>query len=157
MNGLKKLVGKVLFWLGYPVLWLCLHNTLRTRVLVIVGEEVLLLQSWPGNGMWSLPGGGLHKAEDPVQGALRELREETGLEVRSKQLQSFYEGVSRHYGIHISFICFAMELAEKPSIKKQSFEVAEASWLPLQEVAASNASPDVKQAVQAWLEHQNLL
>ena len=35
--------------------------------------------SWSGVGEWTLPGGGLDFGEDPRDGALRELTEETGL------------------------------------------------------------------------------
>ncbi len=35
----------------------------------------------PGRGHWTLPGGGLEFGEDPREGVLREVREETGLDV----------------------------------------------------------------------------
>jgi ADP-ribose pyrophosphatase YjhB (NUDIX family) len=35
----------------------------------------------PGKGLWDLPGGFLHEDELPVDGLLREVREETGLEL----------------------------------------------------------------------------
>jgi ADP-ribose pyrophosphatase YjhB (NUDIX family) len=34
---------------------------------------------WSGIGQWTLPGGGLEHGEDPRDGAIRELTEETGL------------------------------------------------------------------------------
>ena len=40
----------------------------------------------PDPGAWTLPGGGLDFGEDPVDGALRELGEETGLEARIDSL-----------------------------------------------------------------------
>lgn len=44
-----------------------------------------IAQGYPGESLWTLPGGGLEFGEDPAAGVLRELEEETGLigEVRS--------------------------------------------------------------------------
>ena len=52
-------------------------------------DAVLLARIAPGfadTGWWTLPGGGLDFGEDPVDGVLRELREETGLEGRIDRL-----------------------------------------------------------------------
>ena len=40
----------------------------------------------PGAGHWTVPGGGLEFGEDPADGVLRELREETGLTGRVGEL-----------------------------------------------------------------------
>lgn len=40
----------------------------------------------PGGGQWTLPGGGLGFGEDPQAGVVREVREETGLEVAPEEL-----------------------------------------------------------------------
>ena len=53
-------------------------------VCVDVDERILLCRIAPGytvgfDGWWTLPGGGLEHGEDPRDGALRELTEETGL------------------------------------------------------------------------------
>lgn len=42
--------------------------------------DVLLLKHSYGPDVWSLPGGGLGKGEDPLEAARREVREELGLE-----------------------------------------------------------------------------
>lgn len=63
-----------------------------SRVLVIDGAgRVLLLHGFdpgrPGHGYWfTVGGGGLDPGETPVQGAARELFEETGLRVRAEDL-----------------------------------------------------------------------
>lgn len=41
--------------------------------------RVLLIRHSYGSGNWMLPGGGLGRGEDPLDAALRELAEETGL------------------------------------------------------------------------------
>lgn len=43
--------------------------------------DVLLLKHSYGPDVWSLPGGGLGKGEDPLEAARREVREELGLEL----------------------------------------------------------------------------
>jgi ADP-ribose pyrophosphatase YjhB (NUDIX family) len=70
----------------------------RTRVaayavcLDAAGRILLCRISFPPRaaGLWTLPGGGLDFGEDPAEGAMRELAEETGLEGRIVAL----EGVS---------------------------------------------------------------
>lgn len=51
--------------------------------------EVLLTRiamDGPGGGLWTLPGGGLDFGEDPLDGVIREVAEETGLDVAPGQL-----------------------------------------------------------------------
>ena len=44
----------------------------------------------PGKGLWDLPGGFLHEDELPLDGLLREVREETGLEIEPRDLLGFW-------------------------------------------------------------------
>lgn len=51
-------------------------------LIVDENDQILLVRVAPGYaavGQWTLPGGGLNFGEDPSDGALRELEEETGL------------------------------------------------------------------------------
>jgi 8-oxo-dGTP diphosphatase len=46
------------------------------------GDAILLCRvspGYPGTGLWTLPGGGLHFGEEPQAGAIREVEEETGM------------------------------------------------------------------------------
>jgi 8-oxo-dGTP diphosphatase len=53
---------------------------------------VLLVQRAvdPGRGKWDIPGGFLEPDELPQEGAIRELREETGLAITPTDLLGFY-------------------------------------------------------------------
>lgn len=46
-----------------------------------IGGDVLLLKHSYGPAVWSLPGGGLARGEDPMDAARREVREELGVEL----------------------------------------------------------------------------
>ena len=60
------------------------------RVIVTDGDSVLLLSDTdpgaPGSGWWTTPGGGIDPGELPLQAAVRELAEETGLVVGPDRL-----------------------------------------------------------------------
>jgi 8-oxo-dGTP diphosphatase len=61
-------------------------------VLVVRGGQLLLVRRRiePFKGHWDIPGGFLEETETPEAGAVREVREETGLEVRLTGLFGFY-------------------------------------------------------------------
>jgi len=62
---------------------------------VIDGERTLLIRrgSHPLKGEWSIPGGLLEVGETIEQGIVRELAEETGLEVRVVELIEVFERI----------------------------------------------------------------
>ena len=58
-------------------------------VIVMCGSQVLLIQG-ERYGTWSLPGGLVERGETVVQAAMREVYEETGLEVQCTRLVGVY-------------------------------------------------------------------
>ncbi len=59
------------------------HSFFRAGVVIVVrhpdGERILAFERVDSPGSWQLPQGGLHRDESPIEGAWRELGEETGL------------------------------------------------------------------------------
>jgi 8-oxo-dGTP pyrophosphatase MutT (NUDIX family) len=151
MTMLQRLLGPVVFWLSWPVAYVYLRIGSRSRVLIIVGDSVLLLKGRLGLSEWSLPGGGIHRGEDPAAGAVREVAEEVGIQLAKKQLQALYSATEKAKGLQFDYHCFYAELAKRPVIKRRVVEIAEAAWVPLQDVSPGNASATTCRAVQTWL------
>lgn len=62
---------------------------LRVAAYALITDDAgrLLLPHWhQGPGGWTLPGGGIDPGEDPADGVLREVREETGFEAEIEEL-----------------------------------------------------------------------
>jgi len=66
-------------------------------VLVVEGEKILLVkrESEPGKGRWSIPGGLLEIGELLRDGAKRETKEETGIDVEINDLLDVIDNIVR--------------------------------------------------------------
>ena len=86
-------------------------------------------------GYWEYTAGGVVKGETPVQGALRELREETGIIVSEQDLHPVYvdarPGIDRLNTIYHSFVVF-FDPAEQ-AIQLQEGETVDYALLPYEE------------------------
>ena len=100
-------------------------------VVCLRGAEVLLIKRGnpPRKGQWSLPGGRLEWGETLKAGALRELREETGVDAEILGLIDVVDGVmtTRHY-IMIDYA--ARWIAGEPTAGD---DAADARFFPLEE------------------------
>ena len=79
-------------------------------VVVVDGERILLIQRTepPAVGAWSLPAGYLEADEPPEQAAVRELREETGLQTVPEALTLVSTAFIEHpTGQHVLVIVYA--------------------------------------------------
>ena len=63
---------------------------------IIFGSEGLLLQRRADNELWGLPGGGVEPGESVRVALIREVREETGLEVTPGRLIGVYSSPENH-------------------------------------------------------------
>nr|WP_275976451.1 NUDIX domain-containing protein [Geothrix alkalitolerans] len=116
--------------------------------LVLKSGHVLLVERKrnPGQGLWALPGGFVETDEPILQAALRELGEETALEVsREELLASLAEREvfdhpdrSQRGRIITHLACFRLKPGPLPVVHPHD-DAAKAFWLPLSEVHAQGA------------------
>lgn len=78
-------------------------------VVCLRGDAVLLIRRGkpPRLGEWSLPGGRIEPGERAVEAALRELREETGVEAEITGLVDVVDGLFPEAGRHYVLIDYA--------------------------------------------------
>lgn len=141
--------GMAAYWLGWPLWYLLFRGSVRTRVLVIADDHVLVVRSYLGSGEWGLPGGGLHRGEDPRYGATREVYEETGIPLDVHDLQPLGVHTVRRHGHHYTAHFFAVEGVRRP-LRLHPVEIAAAEWLPLADAAQLPARCDVALALRLW-------
>lgn len=94
-------------------------------VVCLRGDKVLLIRRGtpPRLGEWSLPGGRIEPGERAVDAALRELREETGVEARITGLLDVVDGVFPEAGRHYVLIDYAAEwLSGEPTAGDDALE-----------------------------------
>lgn len=119
---------------------------LGKRVIVIIREkscgalvyrkkqdkyELLLIKHRYG-GHWSFPKGHVEQGENELQTALREIKEETGLDVNLRE--GFRQSVEYYPKPHVKKqVVYFLGYPENDTVKKQEEEISEYRWCPLEQ------------------------
>jgi ADP-ribose pyrophosphatase YjhB (NUDIX family) len=95
---------------------------------------------YPGEGRWTLPGGGVEWGEHPDDALVREVHEETGFAVTEFSLiginsQVFSESAN-HAGLHAVRMIYDVPLHGEPRVVEIDGSIDAAAWLPLAELPA---------------------
>ena len=143
-------LGRWVFMFTKPGIKLVVKNSRRSRVLLTCGNEYLLVQHWLGDGSWMLTGGGQHGREDPLAGALREVREELGLQLKPKDFISAGRFQARDEGFNFAYDLYLVDLPVKPELHLQRLEILEARWFRRGGAVPLPACPELAQAIANW-------
>ena len=105
-------------------------------VVCLKGDEVLLIRRGtpPRQGEWSLPGGRIEAGESVTVAALRELREETGVEADLIGLIDVVDGIFPSAGKHYVLIDYAA--VWRSGEVRAGDDAAEAEFVPLDQALA---------------------
>lgn len=152
MSTLWRLAGALIFWLAWPAQWLYLRHGRRTRLFLVVDDNVLLLKGWIDVDQWDLPGGGIRHNERSQMAMLRELKEETGIVLQPKDLTLFYKDRVHQHGLQYDYDCYLAKLAKRPVVTDPTrLEIRTIAWTPLAELSELPLAAAVVQAQAAWL------
>jgi ADP-ribose pyrophosphatase YjhB (NUDIX family) len=91
-------------------------------------DRVLFIRQPPGLG-WAVPAGLLDRGERPVEGAVRELFEETGVRVDVDDMQpAVPNAIVHHRGRWVDMVFEASVPADEVALRVDGAEVLEAGW-----------------------------
>jgi ADP-ribose pyrophosphatase YjhB (NUDIX family) len=94
-------------------------------VFVARGDSILLVRQRYGERYWSLPGGSMEPGESVDQAAVREVKEETGLDVRLTRLVGVYSKPAEG----ALAVCFEAQVVGG-SVSEATDEVVECRYYP---------------------------
>jgi len=103
-------------------------------VVCLKDDQVLLIRRGkaPRIGEWSLPGGRIEPGERAVDAALRELREETGVEAEITGLIDVVDGLFPEAGMHYVLIDYAARWLSGDPVGAD--DALEARFVPLDQI-----------------------
>ena len=108
--------------------------TVDAIVFVKSGKEtsVLLIERGrePFKNRWALPGGFIEMDERLEQACIRELEEETGLQIEKMQQFGAYDAINRDPRHRTISVVYSVELKEQKPVKG-SDDAAQAKWFSL--------------------------
>ncbi len=114
--------------------------------------EILLVKNSYLN-YFSLPGGYVRREEKALDAAVRELREEVGLNIKPEDLllvlQTEHDWENRHDNVTI----FALEVTEKPQLVIDNREVISAEFYPPAQALAMNLFPPIVTCINKFQAH----
>jgi len=118
---------------------------------VMAGDQVLVVKRGrpPAQGIWSIPGGGVEVGESLHDALVREIKEETGLDIQVGPLVEVVERilpdakgrVEYHYVI-LDYLCFAESLEPQAGS-----DAADARWVPFERISQAQLTPDTEAVV----------
>jgi 8-oxo-dGTP diphosphatase len=96
------------------------------------GTSVLLIERGiePYKGKWALPGGFVNSNELLETACKRELKEETGLEVKSMEQFKTYDAINRDPRHRTISVVYSTEISKKAKVKGGD-DAAHAKWFPV--------------------------
>lgn len=104
------------------------------KIIIEKDGKILISRNPNDPNIWEIPGGRLHKMEDPKEGLKRELMEELGVEVDIGDIFYTEQYVQSHDGAQMIMLAYESHMTNSDSFKLDKDEVAEVKWINRDEV-----------------------
>lgn len=87
-----------------------------------------------GRGTWSVPGGWIDFGENPIETAIREVKEEVGLEVGAPAFEGFAANTHHAEHLHVITLFFRCAYRSGELTNMEPDKCAAVEWVPISEV-----------------------
>jgi 8-oxo-dGTP pyrophosphatase MutT (NUDIX family) len=139
-----KIFGTILYYLAWPLIWFYGPLNIRVRVIIKCKSEIIMVKNWFGPNSLQLPGGGKKFNEKPTDTAVREIKEELGIDISGGgRLINDEVAVVRSNGILFRYFYVQIDLPNKPSITASN-EISTYEWVKID-------SSNIPKQVQSYL------
>lgn len=111
--------------------------------------DILLIRRGksPHYGRWMIPGGSLEWGETLEAAAVREVREETGIDVAIESFLEVVEAVSTDdEGFHFVIMDYAARAIG--GVLKAGSDALAAEWVKIEDLTARDLTPDLKRVIE---------
>jgi len=147
MIWLFNFAGRLAYQLSLPVIRAVISRTRRAYILLVSEDKVLVVKGWLGRQKWQLPGGGVKKGEDDKLALIRELAEETGIDVSASKLTLVASGNWKTDRLAHRYKVYLTSLPALPKTKRLKPELIELAWLRPSKLDPSNAPAEILAAL----------
>ena len=126
-------------------------------VLIRDGGKILIARraGEPSKGLWSIPGGLVELGERVRDAAVREAREETGLEIEIEDLLGVFDSVTRDENGSIRYHYIIVDFLARPvgGELKPASDISDARWIDPAEVGQYSTTKTLGLLIDRFRQH----
>lgn len=117
-------------------------------------ERILLTRRnvEPFKHFWCIPGGHIEQDEKAVEAVIREVREETGLDMQGPEFMGYLDEIFPDRGVHNVVLLFCGSAANE--VMADPGEVSEIGWFPVPEALNMDLAFRHREAIELYRQHQ---
>lgn len=128
-------LGKLIYIITKPIIRFIIKGSKRSYVIIRYKDTIVVTKNWLGlQKKWQLPGGGIKKSEDPKNAAIREIKEEIGLNINAENLISIGNKSFKSQKENFEFYLYQIILSSMPNIKINNKEIVDAKLIKLKDI-----------------------